>query len=187
MSDLIPFVHSDEKQKVKHELKDNKVSVIFDGTSRLGEAMVIVLRFVDSFVIKQRLVRFKTLAKSMTGSEIARKLISALTVDYGITTDRLLAGMRDMRASVNGVAMRTLKVVFPDLLDIGCFSHTIDLVGDKFQTPNLESFMHCWISLFSHSPRVRSKGRVRQCLLLAPLDGGVGGRLWNKLWYTLVI
>ena len=45
----------------------------------------------------------------MTGSEIAREL-SALTVDYGITPDRLLAGMRD-RASVNGVVMHTLKVV----------------------------------------------------------------------------
>ena len=75
-------------------------------------------------------------------------------MEYGITPDRLLAGMRD-RASVNGVAMQTLKIVFPDLLDIGCFLHTIDLVGEKFQTPNLESFIHSWISLFSYSPRVR--------------------------------
>ena len=90
----------------------------------------------------------------MTGKEIARELISVLSVEYGITPDRLLAAMRD-RASVNGVAMQTVKVVFPDLLDVGCFSHTIDLAGGKFQTPNLESFIHLWISLFAHSPRVR--------------------------------
>ncbi len=117
MSDLIPFIHSDERQNVKDELKDRKVSVIFDGTTHLGEAMVIVFRFVDSFVIKQYLVRFKTLAKSMTGKEIARELISVLSVDYGITPNRLLAGIRD-RASVNGVAMQTLKVVYPLMWDV---------------------------------------------------------------------
>ena len=68
MSDLVPFVLSEEKQKLRCELQDKKVSVIFDGTTRLGEAMVVVLRFVDSFVIKQYLVCFKTLAKSMTGN-----------------------------------------------------------------------------------------------------------------------
>ena len=62
--------------------------------------------------------------------------------------------MRD-RASVNRVVIQTIKVVFPDIIDVGCYSHTIDLVGEKFHTPNLDSFIHLWISLFSHSPRIR--------------------------------
>ena len=33
--------------------------------------------------------------------------------------------MRD-RASVNTVAVHTLNIVFPHILDIGCFSHTLD-------------------------------------------------------------
>ena len=70
-------------------------------------------------MVKQRLVHFLTLAKSMTGEEIARELISALSVEYGVTSERLLAAMRD-RASVNAVAMRTIKVVFPDMTDVGC-------------------------------------------------------------------
>ncbi len=127
----------------------------------LGEALVVVLRFIDGFVIKQRLVRFLTLAKSMTGEEIARELISVLSVEYGITSDRLLASMRD-RASANGVAIRTIKVVYPDMIDVGCYSHTIDLVGDKFRTPNLDGFIRLWVSLFAHSPRARLwwKGRT---------------------------
>ena len=152
--DLIPFVQSKEQQQIKAELEGKKISIIYDGTTRLGEALVIVVRFTDNFVIKQRLIRFMTLAKSMTGEEIARELISALSVGYGITPDRLVAAMRD-RASVNGVATRTLKVVFPNLLDVGCYSHTIDLVGEKFRTPNLDSFIRLWVSLFSHSPRAR--------------------------------
>lgn len=57
------------------------------------------------------------------------------------------------RASCNAVAMRTIKIVFPCIVDVGCFSHTLDLVGSKFSTPVLSSFMIWWISLFSHSPK----------------------------------
>ena len=154
MSDLIPFIQSEEQQQIKAEMQGKKVSFIFDGTTRLGEALVIVLRFVDEFVIKQRLVRFITLTKSMTGEEIARELINVLSVEYSISSERVLAAMRD-RASSNGVAIRTLKVVYPNMVDIGCYSHTIDLVGEKFCTPNLDSFIHLWFSLFAHSPRAR--------------------------------
>ena len=44
------------------------------------------------------------------GEEVARELISVLSVTYGVRSSNLLASMRD-RASVNNVAMRTLKVV----------------------------------------------------------------------------
>ena len=117
MSDLVPFIQSQEQQQIKSELQSKKVCVIFDGTTRLGEALVIVLRFVDGFVIKQRLVRFLTLTKSLTGEEIARELINVLSVEYGITSERVLASMRD-RASVNRVAMQTTKVVYPDMMII---------------------------------------------------------------------
>lgn len=52
----------------------------FDGTTRLGEALSVVLRFVDEekWVIQQRLVRLRLLAKSLCGEEIARELISIL-------------------------------------------------------------------------------------------------------------
>ena len=101
----------------------------------------------------------------MTGEEIARDLISALSVEYGITSERLLAAMRD-RASVNVVAMRSIKVVFPDMIDVGCYSHTIDLVGDKFRAPNIDNFIRLWVSLFAHSPRARLwwKGRTGKAM-----------------------
>lgn len=68
--------------------------------------------------------------------------------------------MRD-RAACNGVAMRTLKIVYPLLLDIGCFSHTIDNAGTKFEVPNLSEFISAWISLFSHSPKARLLWKTR--------------------------
>ena len=81
-------------------------------------------------------------------------LITALSTQYNISSTSLLAAMCD-RASVNDVAIRTLKIIYLALLDIGCFSHTLDLVGSKFATPHLSDFMTAWVSLFSHSPKAR--------------------------------
>lgn len=88
----------------------------------------------------------------MTGEEIARELINTLSVEYSVPCQELLAAMHD-RASANTVAMRTLKVVYPSVIDVGCFSHTLDLVGEKFCTPHLSEFITWWVSLFSHSPK----------------------------------
>lgn len=67
-------------------------------------------------------------------SELAHEVISVLQVVYGIGSNHLLACMHD-RAFVNGAAMCTIKVAFPLLVDIGCYFHTIDLVGEKFDVP----------------------------------------------------
>jgi len=39
MCDMIPFIQSEEQQQIKTELEGEKVSVIFNGTTRLGEAL----------------------------------------------------------------------------------------------------------------------------------------------------
>jgi len=51
--------------------------------------------------------------------------------------------------------MRTLAVVYPKVLDVGCFSHTIDRVGKHFKTHILSEFSTSWIMLFSHSPKAK--------------------------------
>ena len=48
------------------------------------------------------------------------------------------AAMHD-RASVNDAAMRIVKVIYPNLLDVGCFSHTLDLVGEHFHIANFKA------------------------------------------------
>ena len=39
---------------------------------------------------------------------------------------------------MNNVAIHTLSIVFPKVLDIGCFSHTLDHTGELMKTPVLE-------------------------------------------------
>ena len=140
--DLIPFVVKQEEAQVKEEIKNKHVGVIFDGTTHTCEVLAVVLRFIsDSFTIEQRLVKIELLAKSLNGEEVAQELINVLSTTLGITSHYVVATMRD-RASVNNVAIRTLKILYPNLLDIGCFSHTLDLVGDHFKLPQLTEFLN---------------------------------------------
>ena len=117
----------------------------------LGEVLAIVVRFVDDWEVKQRLVHLQLLIKMMKGEEIASKIVHTLSTEYGVTGDQLLATMRD-RASANGVAMNTIKVLLPNILDVGCYSHTLNRIGETCNVPHLDEFTRLWISLFSHSP-----------------------------------
>ena len=77
MADMVPFILAQEQQLLKKEISGKFVSTIFDGTTRLGEAVV---RYVDdSWVIQQRLICLKVLEKSMTGEEIAQVVMDTLS------------------------------------------------------------------------------------------------------------
>ena len=96
MSDVIPLIHQQEVELLKMELAGKCMSVIFDGTTRYGEAIAILVRFIDhEFCVQQRLIRMQLLAKSMTGEEVARELISSLPVAFGISSEQLVGSMHD--------------------------------------------------------------------------------------------
>ena len=69
-------------------------------------------------------------------------------------------------ASVNDAAMKIVKVIYPNLLDVGCFSHTLDLVGEHFHMPTLSEFGVLWVSLFAHSPKVHMLWKDHTSLLM---------------------
>ena len=176
MHDYIPFILSEES-RILSEIEGKNLSVIFDGTTCLGEALAVLVRYVTpDWEIEQRLVRVQMLSKSLSGEEIARELISVLSVRFSIRSTNVLASMRD-RASTNNVAMQTLKIVYPSIVDVGCFSHTIDHVGEKFNTPTLGEFITLWITLFSHSPKCRMLWRSRTGQSMASYSKT---RWWSK-------
>ena len=135
----------------------NYLSVInlflFEGTTHVCEALVVVLRFLDDeWHVQQCVCRLMLLASSMKGEEIARQLITALSTELGIASHLVVAAIHD-RAAVNTVAMRTVSILYDSLMAVGCFSHTLDHVGEKMNTLILEEFVKSWISLFAHSPK----------------------------------
>ena len=152
---LLPFLHREELNVLKREIANKSLSIIFDGTTHVCEAMVIIVWYItDDWVIKLCVCRLMLLAKSMTGEEVARQILMTLSTELGALSHLVVASMHDC-ASVKNVAMRMVKVVYNRMMDIGCFSHTIDLVGERMKTPVLDAFSKGWIGLFSGSPKAR--------------------------------
>ena len=48
LSETIPFIHQQEVEEIKKEISGNNLSVIFDGTTHVAEALTVLLRFVDN-------------------------------------------------------------------------------------------------------------------------------------------
>lgn len=83
--------------------------------THVSEAMVIVVHYINQhWEIQQRVIRLMLLAKSLTGVEVARQLITCLSTELGISSDLLVTAMRD-RAAVNNVAISELHVLLPSV------------------------------------------------------------------------
>ena len=89
--------------------------------------------------MQQRLIRLQVLAKSLKANELAQRLIQSWAVKYSIHPGVLLAAMKD-GAAVNHASLEQVKFFFAQLLDITCFSHTIDNVGKHFEFRVLDRF-----------------------------------------------
>ena len=91
LNDYIPFILKQEETCITKEIKNKYVSIIFDGTSRIGEALAIVVRFVnDEWKIQQRLVQFvcKCYQKVLQEKKVARELISVVSYKANIKEDQ---------------------------------------------------------------------------------------------------
>ena len=85
------------------EIAEKYVAVVFNGITRLGEALAIVVRYIgDDWTVEQHLVCMQLHAKSLTAEEIAREVIQTLSMHYSVGSTSLLAAVRD-GASTNGV------------------------------------------------------------------------------------
>lgn len=87
------------------------------------------------------MVGLELLQKSVNGEEMVRQLLNVLAKEYDVSSDIVIGTRRD-RASENEAEVRTVGVMYPKILNVGCFSHTLDYVGQKFSTPILTRFIN---------------------------------------------
>ena len=78
--DLVSFILNQERTCIWSELQGKYLSVAFNGTTRLGEVLAVVVRFINDWKVEQRLVHLEFLQKSVNGEELARELISIQSV-----------------------------------------------------------------------------------------------------------
>ena len=156
LNEFIPILELEEMQRNKNWLADSDVGGVFDGASRLGEMEAIVARKVtDDLHIETRLISVKLYAQPLDGSMLARSVIEALSTGYQIKFDAVISLCRD-RAAVNGVAMRELKrLLYANLTDLECISHTLDHVGTQLAHKELTSFFSILTRMWSQSDNSR--------------------------------
>lgn len=154
MAEYIPTILAEEKKRLKELIAGQPISIIFDGTTRLGEAIALVVRYVDHWTAKQVLVRLHTVAKPVSAAELTQFLNRTLAGEYQVDGENIIAIMRD-GAAVNGAAVRNLSVLYPNLMDITCFSHTANNAGHHFEFATLHEFGSLWIKLFAHSAKAK--------------------------------
>ena len=129
-------------------------------------------------------------SKSFTGKAIAHELVQVLLVLYSISFNHLFAAIQE-RASVNGVAMKTVMIVYPNILDVAllepCF---LDQVGEHFIAPTLEEFSNNWLSLFPIVLKQNFCGNTEHenTMELYSVTGGrASEKFSSKSWFSLVI
>ena len=85
MRQLIPFILEQEYKTVAEEVKGKNLSITFDGTTRDGEALAVLVRFVNDWELKSRLVRFQLIQSSVNGDELARVVIEVLHLESSMS------------------------------------------------------------------------------------------------------
>ncbi|KAG8458651.1 hypothetical protein KFE25_008448 [Diacronema lutheri] len=144
---LVPMVEKHELERIRADLSGQLVNIAFDGTRRLGEAVNVTGRFCSpTFQLEMRLIAFVTVAKSLSGNEIAAMLTTILLQQLNISLANVVGFSRDSVAA-NGKAMQTLSALFPSSVDLPCISHTLTHVGEAFRFELLDTFMTPWYTL----------------------------------------
>ena len=81
MAMYVPKIET--RDLLRSELRDRKLTLIYDGSSRLGECIVVIARWIDdNFVIQQRLICLRTrLLDERAGYVTAARTYSCLDAD----------------------------------------------------------------------------------------------------------
>ncbi|KAK3267421.1 hypothetical protein CYMTET_24019 [Cymbomonas tetramitiformis] len=137
----IPKVEALEIATTMQDIAGEMCSLIFDGTTRLGEAFNVVARYCSKdFEIELRLILFKTLEKSLDNVGLSTLITNLWTRKYDMPVENVATLVRDS-VKVNGSASTRLRVVFPSSDDILCICHTLSNSGDHQDFPELSEFM----------------------------------------------
>ena len=153
MEGFIAHILRNEQQQLRLDMDSmgGLFSLIFDGTTRLGEALNFIVRGCTAdFRLLHRLTKFLTLESSLPGEDLATVLCHHLMRDLSATPQMLTALVRDS-CPVNGVACRRVCSIFHATTDILCICHIVNCAGSRFQFRVLNTFISAYITLIGSS------------------------------------
>lgn len=150
LSAMVPRVLEREKDLLRRELHQQYVTFIFDGTSRLGEAVNVVYRFCppDFSQVKMLLVDFTTLEKHMSGNQLGRHLIEVISTNMKIPYENVVGSARDSCAT-NGAGLRVIQPFLPSMVNLLCYSHMLQGTASRFGFSAVDEFVTPFLVLQS--------------------------------------
>ena len=174
---FIPLIEERETKNIVKELMGQHFALIFDGTTRLGEAINMVTRSItNNFEILMRLVAFKTTKVHTTGEQLCRLILKTLQRDLGIDLDYCVAYARDS-CSTNGTAVAGLLPHSVNAVSMLCFPHTLHNTGKHLNLPVLDEFMTPWLQLVAQPGAARLRWKA---ILGVPVVSFSKVRWWSR-------
>jgi hypothetical protein len=180
----IPKILKREHELLSKEIFEQYICIVFDGTTRLGEAVNVIFRYCppDFSGIQQRLVDFTTLEKHMNGDELGQHLNSVISTKYGLPPKFIVGSARDS-CSTNGAGLRVIAPLFTSMLGGVCYSHMLHCAGPHFGWVSLNEFVTPFLTLLG-TPVVKS---VWKDLVGTGLPGYSTTRWWSRNELMLAI
>lgn len=109
----------------------------------------------DNFKVHQVLLGVRHVDSSLDTDGLGVLLHDLITEDAGLKFKQIIATGRDA-APLNGAVLDGLRIHLKNSVDIGCFSHMLNRVGESFDAPILSAFMGYFAQHFGHSAPVSS-------------------------------
>lgn len=177
----IPKIESEQIALLKDELMDQTISLQFDGTTRLGEAVVVVTRHCTaSFEIVQRLAMLKTSAKHLKGAQLAALITQLLCTTLCIPPSNVVGLTRDS-ASVNGKACRRLcQNPLVNAQQLLCICHTLNNAGARASFDVLNNWMTPWLDLVGGRDPHRGAQSIWKDIVAPTLVPGFSAVRWHS-------
>lgn len=163
MGAYVPIIQRSMLDKLTCKLHGESFSLIFDGTTRLGEATAVIARFCNAeFEIHHVLVRLVTTELPVNGADLAAVIDDAICErlrDAGGNgrglSKRQCVGFVSDSCSVNIAATTRLTQYWPMADHLLCLAHTLDNAGSKAELTTVKAFVDDWLQLFGHSHAAR--------------------------------
>ena len=155
LRELIPIVHKAHVAEVREFVNGKLVALAIDAASRDGECFAVTARTVnaETFVPETCLIAVRVYAASFNGAQLAKEM-SKITFEMGIAPGDIVVAIRD-RARYGKVAMDVLRQIWDNALDMECFAHTLNHVGEQLKHPNLDPLLQALSYMWSVSTKAR--------------------------------
>jgi len=191
MASFIPGIKQQELDRLEGDFgksltaMTDALCLVMDATTLANEEKTCVLgRFMSKdLYVQQRLLAIAALAHHANGMHDARLAELAMT-RLGASEMSLIAFAADRHGS-NNLCHAELCKRGRAIFLIGCFSHTLDKVGKKFNMPELKKFMETVRSLLSLSNVAKRLFRAEDSQG-KDLAGYAAIRWWND-WVSAYI